>query len=243
MVGETTKSTTNGKAVFYITFETVGETTLSASSDHDLDTIDSISKKVNVIESMCLETQNDVCVTCVPLANIIDGQCVCVDFSIEINVYCQCIDRYIQEGNECIMNCFNSFNTSDVMGYYNNDYKSISIEFESDVVESSESSCFSRITLPDYLNYLLTECKWKSSKAMILKFDSILNGNEYNIELDSSLTPVNEKCREQIYFLNLTVPSIELPMPELSLDGPTLHHLYCGNESLSVFNILDSSDI
>ncbi|OMJ65625.1 hypothetical protein SteCoe_37883 [Stentor coeruleus] len=84
MVGETTKSTTNGKAVFYITFETVGETTLSANSDHDLDTIDSMSKKVYIIESMCLETKNDVCVSCVPLANIIDGQCVCVDFSIEI---------------------------------------------------------------------------------------------------------------------------------------------------------------
>ncbi|OMJ65626.1 hypothetical protein SteCoe_37884 [Stentor coeruleus] len=77
---------------------------------------------------------------------------------------------------------------------------------------------------------------------MILEFDSILNGNEYNIELDSSLTPVNEKCRDQINFLNLTIPSIELPMPELSLDGPTLHHLHCGNESILVFNRLDSSE-
>ncbi|OMJ65735.1 hypothetical protein SteCoe_37705 [Stentor coeruleus] len=240
IAGEISKITSQGQVVFYIIFDTIGETTLSAYTNHDLNTIDYNTKKVYILESMCLETQQDQCVSCVPLANLINSQCICGDFSIQVDVYCECIDGYANQGNKCITKCFNTFNSSDVKGYYNNDYKSISIEFQSNVVESSEGNCVSRISLPDYLNYLFIECKWENSKTMNLKFSSVLNGNEYIIELDSSLTPVVENCNYEINLLNTTIPSIELPIPLLSLDGPSVYNMLCGEKSINITNLLDS---
>ncbi|OMJ78352.1 hypothetical protein SteCoe_21871 [Stentor coeruleus] len=77
---------------------------------------------------------------------------------------------------------------------------------------------------------------------MELYFSSVLNGNEYFIELDPSLTPAQEKCNDKTFYLNLTVPYVELPIPSISLEGPATENMICGDGNITISNTLDSTD-
>lgn len=230
------------KAIFYITFDNLGTTTLSASTDIDLETVLSEVLDVYILESMCLEKANNKCVKYVPLAKLTEGVCKCIELSYNIDVHCRCMQGYIESGGECKIQCFNVFTGSDVLGYYSEDYIHVYIIFSSSVIESSENDCSSRITLPNDLNSALIECKWKNSKAMLLAFSSVLDGDEFLVILDNSLTPVDEICETSMNPLNVTIFSAGLYSPTISLKGPSYVYLLCDKSDIIIENTLDRSD-
>ncbi|OMJ76190.1 hypothetical protein SteCoe_24485 [Stentor coeruleus] len=238
IIGTTSLYTSTGEAIFYITFNTIGETIITAFTDLDLATGISIQLNIYVLNSLCIESNNDLCIKCVDLANVINGQCVCVDSSLQIDVHCECIEGYSQIQNECVSACNNIFINSDVTGNYNQDYKSIDIKFSTSVVESFEPDCSLFLYLPDYLNYLFVECLWSNSNTMNLKFITILNGKEYQIGLDKSLTPAETKCNFLIDSLSLIVAAIVLPKPSIDLEGTDNIDL-CQNDTIVIENKLD----
>ncbi|OMJ71572.1 hypothetical protein SteCoe_30191 [Stentor coeruleus] len=230
----------SSKAIFNIKFDTLGQTTLSGSTNIDLATIVSKPLDIYILESLCLEKINNVCIKCVPLAFFFKGGCICNDLSYKVDVHCECIEGYIQNENQCTLQCYNAFKDSDIIGYYDEDLTKIYIVFSSSVIESSESNCSSRIALPEYPKSLLKNCLWINSKIMLLSFISVLDGKEFVIVLDESLTPVDEKCLYSISILNVTILSIEMIQPAINLLGPSFVYLLCDTNFIIIENILDN---
>lgn len=242
MIGTTSVYGSSSKAIFYITFDSVGETTLSAFTDIDLKTVESKSLDIYILESMCLEKINDVCVKCVSLASLNNGACICGDLSYNVDVHCECVEGYVEDQNKCVLKCFNVFLESEVLAYYSEDYKSIYIVFSLNVVESSENECSNHVTLPDNISSLLVKCLWRNSKTMQLIFNSVLDRNEILIVLDNTLTPVDERCYENAYPLNTTILSPDLLKPKINLSGPPFVYLLCDDSNITIENTLDNSD-
>ncbi|OMJ67084.1 hypothetical protein SteCoe_35847 [Stentor coeruleus] len=241
MIGTTSQTTSSGSATFTLAFSINGQTSLSAFTVYDLDSITVNSLDIYILNSMCLEWNQDLCTKCVDLANVVNGKCVCNNLSVQIEMHCEYIDEYVNSGNKRVLACNNIFTNSDVIGYYNEDCKSINIKFSSNVVQSSELGCSKYVILPDYLNQLFIDCLWISPATMLLIFGAVLDGKEFIIKLDASLTPEEEKCNEYIESLAIVVAALVNSYPIINLTGPVSVNL-CDIDIIIIENSKDNSD-
>ncbi|OMJ86405.1 hypothetical protein SteCoe_12059 [Stentor coeruleus] len=242
IVGTKSAKSTTGEALLQVSFDTSGTTTLSAFTDIDLKTVISNSIDVYILDSICLEKVNDICIECVPLANIVDGTCICTKNSVNVDVYCKCIDGYAQSGNDCLRECFNAFSETSVLGSYNEGFKSISITFPTLVIESSEVNCGYRLFLPDYLNEFFIECIWVDLKVMLISFSTILDGDTFVIGLNNTLTPYEQQCNQYKSFLNIEILSSTISKPKIQLKGPSFVYLLCKKDNIIISNTQNNNN-
>lgn len=61
-------------------------------------------------------------------------------------------------------------------------------------MNSIKTYCSDLVLLPNELKSSLSQCIWITSSMMVLKFRSLLNEEEINIDIYLSVIPITVKC-------------------------------------------------
>ncbi|OMJ87607.1 hypothetical protein SteCoe_10604 [Stentor coeruleus] len=257
--GNTNFTTSNGIVCSSITCLEPGLLEVVVTSDQKSSQLQDFKFNIYCVSSLCsqFDTNTGMCLKCAELAEKNNGKCLCKENTIEKEGKCNCINGYtIEKEGKCncingytryidsCKECYNKFYNNEVISYYNEDYKSISIVFSESVSnETIFYSCKSLFSLPKILQLYFTSCFWLDNATLVINFSTFLKGQGFFINLSSNITPFITRCIIPDNTFQTEIQTIfPYPIPEIDLIAPKKFSLPCAYENIRIYNLKHNSD-
>lgn len=226
-------STQNGTASFFLYFEDLGSKICTITSDYSVvsfNVVFNINPITNTDELCVISLSSSVCYICVDNAYPDkDGICKCISNSeySESLGYCECTPGNTLSNGYCI-ECGNYYLSSDIFGFYSEDYKNIIVVLNYPVLESYELDCSYLIYFPFPYEDWYFGCYWLDSVTMVIEMESPIF-EDIALEIDpKNLHRYDGKCSYDIEDIYVKINAdYSLPEPITSIDSLDVISLGC----------------
>ena len=229
----------NGTTELTVFFNSSGLTALTIFAEEISTSIAFEIFPSNNTDSFCLIASSaSTCLYCIEITNeIINGTCTCISnstYNVTIN---QCIcNQGLTASNGYCITCGNYFQYNEVSSYYNNDYRSIIINFQRRVNISYLNNCQDILIITDEIKSFGPECIWSNGYTLIvnLKTYPILAYNY--IEINSiNVQAQGDLCNFNIVRLKLVIAKLyQIPLPYSEILSPDTFITTCAISDLII---------